>query len=85
MNAEVPLVNNETSAAAERKQDDFSQLRQAAMERADHSSRVPVVVLPGAACSLCALLAMLITCKDCGTAGGAVTKHAHASRASRCF
>lgn len=53
MNAGSPLVNNETSDAAERKQDDFNQLRQAAMERADNSSRIPVVVLPGAVCRLC--------------------------------
>ena len=74
MRAEIPLVNNQTSAAAERKQDDFSQMRQAAMERADQSARVPFVVLPGAACSLCAHLATLITCKLCVTAGRAVTQ-----------
>ena len=53
MNAGSPLVNNEPSDAAERKQDDFNQLRLVAMERADHSSRVPVLVLPGATCKLC--------------------------------
>ena len=47
MNTASPLVNSETYAA-ERKQDDFNQLRQAAMERANQSSRVPVIVLPGA-------------------------------------
>ena len=48
MNTASPLVNSEAHAA-ERKQDDFDQLRQAAMERADASSRIPVVVLPGTA------------------------------------
>ena len=41
-----PLVANETYAA-ERKDDDFAKLRQAAIERADASSRHPTVALPG--------------------------------------
>lgn len=48
MNPASPLVNSETYAV-ERKQDDFNQLRQAAMERANQSSGVPIIVLPGAA------------------------------------
>lgn len=66
MNAGSPLVNNDNSDAAERKQDDFNQLRQAAMERADHSSRVPVLVLPGATRKLCStFLSTLITWRPC--------------------
>ncbi|KAL3144459.1 hypothetical protein ABBQ32_004202 [Trebouxia sp. C0010 RCD-2024] len=45
MNPASPLVNSETYAV-ERKQDDFNQLRQAAMERANQSSGVPIIVLP---------------------------------------
>ena len=42
-----PLVNSE-AYTVERKDEDFARLRQAAMERADASSRHPVVALPGA-------------------------------------
>ena len=47
METASPLVSSD-EYVAERKQDDFNQLRQAAMERADGSSRIPTVVLPGA-------------------------------------
>lgn len=45
MDNSSPLVGNE-AYANERKGEDFAKLRQAAMERSDASSRVPVVVLP---------------------------------------
>lgn len=62
MNPASPLVNSETYAA-ERKQDDFNQLRQAALERTNQSSRFPVIVLPGAAGNLSHFSPTLITCK----------------------
>ena len=52
MDNSSPLVGNE-AYANERKGEDFAKLRQAAMERSDASSRVPVVVLPGTEFKLC--------------------------------
>lgn len=46
MDNSSPLVNSE-AYAAERKDEDFAMLRQAAMERADAPSRHPTVALPG--------------------------------------
>ncbi len=46
MDNSSPLVNSE-AYAAERKNEDFAMLRQAAMERTDASSRHPTVALPG--------------------------------------
>ena len=53
MDTASPLVPHEEVYANERKEEDFATLRRAAIERADASSRHPVVVLPGAGLELC--------------------------------
>lgn len=62
------LANSE-AYAAERKDEDFAMLRQAAMERTDASSRHPTVALPGAIFELRHADCTLISASHCQSAG----------------
>ena len=81
MDNSSPLVNSE-AYAAERKNEDFAMLRQAAMERTDASSRHPTVALPGSVfkhghvdCSLISASHCKSAAQECAWNGNFDTRH----------